>query len=114
MDRCSDYIQQTVSAIESFFLAMVLFPDVQKKAQDEIDRIVFGSRLPSFTDKPSLPYITCIAWECLRWNPVTPLSPPHFTINDDEYNGYRIPKGTTVLPNVWYAQCQHSFLAVSN
>ena len=37
----------------------------------------------------------------LRWNPVTPLGLAHYVSQDDEYQGYRIPKGTTVLPNVW-------------
>ena len=81
---------------------MVLFPDVQKKAQDEIDRIVGGNQLPSFGDKSSLPYISCIVLECLRWNPVTPLGVAHCLTKDDEYNGYRIPKGSTILANIWY------------
>jgi cytochrome P450 len=81
---------------------MILSPDIQKKAQDEIDRISGGNRLPSFADKSSLPYISCIAWECLRWNPAAPMGGAHFVTEDDEYNGYRIPKGSTVLPNVWY------------
>ncbi|KIM73495.1 hypothetical protein PILCRDRAFT_802518 [Piloderma croceum F 1598] len=91
----------TVSSITSFFLAMVLSPDIQKKAQDEIDRLTTGNRIPTFADKLSLPYISCIIWECLRWNPASPLGGTHFTTEDDEYNGYRIPKGTTVIPNVW-------------
>jgi cytochrome P450 len=91
----------TVSAISSFFLAMVLSPGVQKKAQNEIDRVTAGSRLPSFVDKSSLPYISCIVWECLRWNPVAPMGGAHSLTEDNEYNGYRIPKGSTVLPNVW-------------
>jgi cytochrome P450 len=81
---------------------MVLFPDVQKKAQDEIDRIVGGNRLPTFGDKSSLPYISRIVLECLRWNPVTPLGVAHCLTEDDEYSGYRIPKGSTILPNIWY------------
>ena len=81
---------------------MVLSPDIQKKAQDEIDRLTAGNRMPTFADKPLLPYISCIVWECLRWNPASPLGGTHSTTEDDEYNGYRIPKGTTVIPNVWY------------
>lgn len=98
-----------MSAIASFFLAMVLFPDIQQKAQDEIDSVVGTNRLPAFADKSSLPYISCIVWECLRWNPVTPMSLSHFTTEDDEYKGYRIPKGSTVLPNVWYSTQTHIF-----
>lgn len=63
---------QTVSALYTFFLAMTLFPDVQKTAQAELDRVV-GDRLPSFGDRAHLPYIDALVKETLRWNPVTPL-----------------------------------------
>jgi cytochrome P450 len=86
----------------SFFLAMVLSPDIQAKAQDEIDRVVGRNRLPSFVDKSSMPYISCVVWECFRWNPPLPMAAPHFVTEDDEYKGYRIPKGSTIMPNVWY------------
>jgi len=54
---------------------MTLFPDVQKKAQAEIDAVV-GDRLPSFADRDSLPYIEAIAKEVLRWNVVVPTGMP--------------------------------------
>jgi len=81
---------------------MVLLPDIQKKAQNKIDFIVGSNRLPSFADKSSLPYISHIVWECLRWNPVFPMGLARLVTEDDECKGYRIPKGSTVLPNVWY------------
>jgi cytochrome P450 len=81
---------------------MVLYPNIQKKAQDDIDRITGGGRLPTFADKTSLPYISCVVWECLRWNPATPMAVPHRVTEDDEYNGFRIPKGSTIIANVWY------------
>jgi cytochrome P450 len=52
---------------------MALHPDVQKKGQDEIDRVIGGKRLPEINDLKSLPYIESIMHEVLRWNPVTPL-----------------------------------------
>jgi hypothetical protein len=63
---------QTVSAIHSLFLAMTLFPDVQKKAQAEIDVVVGHDRLPSFADRDSLPYIEALVTEVMRWNVVLP------------------------------------------
>ncbi|EPQ60724.1 cytochrome P450 [Gloeophyllum trabeum ATCC 11539] len=92
---------ETVSAILSFFLAVSISPAVQKRAHDQLDQVLGGQRLPTFEDRPSLPYIDCILWECLRWNPVTPMGLAHYLTEDDEYDGYTIPKGTTVLPNVW-------------
>jgi len=90
----------TVSALASFFLAMVHEPEVQRYAQEEIDRVCNG-RLPDFNDRESLPFIQYIVWEALRWNPVTPMGLGRSVSEDDEYKGYRIPKGTTILPNVW-------------
>ncbi|EKM77557.1 hypothetical protein AGABI1DRAFT_130252 [Agaricus bisporus var. burnettii JB137-S8] len=86
----------TVSVILSFFLAMCLHPEVQKKAQAELDSVLHG-RLPEFTDYPFLPYIQAIAKETLRWNPVAPIAFGHVASEADEYNGYYIPKGTFVL-----------------
>ena len=68
-----DMHMQTVSALGSFFLAMVLNPDVQRKAQRELDQVVGPHRLPDFADQPSLPYVDAIVKETLRWNPVVPL-----------------------------------------
>lgn len=60
---------QTVSAILSFFLAAMLHPEIQIKAQAELDGVTGLNRLPEFQDKDDLPYISCIVWECFRWNP---------------------------------------------
>ena len=57
----------------NFFLAMVLYPDVQLRAQEEIDRVLHGDRLPTFSDFSSLPYLEAITMEALRWIPAGPL-----------------------------------------
>ena len=59
--------------MHSFFLAMALYPEVQKKAQAEIDTVVGPHRLPDFEDRPSLPYINAIVKESMRWHLVAPL-----------------------------------------
>lgn len=56
-----------------FVLAMVLYPQVQQKAQREIDEIIGRGRLPIFADRQRLPYINAIYNECLRWHPVIEL-----------------------------------------
>ncbi|KAL0958951.1 hypothetical protein HGRIS_014263 [Hohenbuehelia grisea] len=93
--------ESTVSALSAFVLAMVIYPQVQRKAQEELDRVVGTSRLPGFEDRDSLPYIDAIVKEVLRWNPVAPLGLPHMATQDDEYNGFFIPAGTTVIGNTW-------------
>ena len=67
------YIPQTASSVITFTLAMTLYPDVQRKAQAEIDQIVGNSRLPNFSDEGTLPYVQAIVKEVLRWHPVAPL-----------------------------------------
>ena len=66
-------VLQTVSAFHSFFLAMVLYPDVARKAQGELDAVIGQDRLPEMSDRPFLPYIGAIVLEVLRWIPLTPL-----------------------------------------
>ncbi|KAG1899593.1 cytochrome P450 [Suillus fuscotomentosus] len=87
--------------VMTFALAMVLYPDVQRRAQAEIDSVVGLDRLPTFEDRTSLPYVESVLRETLRWQPVLPLGVPHVTTGDDTYDGYFIPKGTTVMCNVW-------------
>ncbi|KAG0700053.1 cytochrome P450 [Suillus ampliporus] len=91
----------SVSAVYSFFLAMTLFPEVQKKAQAEIDAVVGPDRLPTFADRASLPYIEALTKEILRWNVVV-ASAGHTTSEDDIHDGYYIPKGSLVLSNIWF------------
>ncbi|KAG9093309.1 hypothetical protein FS749_014628 [Ceratobasidium sp. UAMH 11750] len=91
----------TVASLEVFVIAMIHHPEVQTKAQAEIDRVVGMKRLPAFEDLPQLPYIDQIIKEVMRWQPVTPLAVPHTSIQDDVYRGYRIPKGAIVIGNVW-------------
>jgi Cytochrome P450 len=54
-----------MSAIHTFFLAMICFPEVQVKAQAELDRVVTG-RLPDFHDVEELPYLSAVVKEVLR------------------------------------------------
>jgi cytochrome P450 len=79
-----------------FIHAMTQFPDVQKKAQEELDRVVGTDRLANFDDQTSLPYIQAVCREVLRWRPVFPLGISHASTTDDVYNGYYIPAGTSI------------------
>ena len=90
----------TVSSLMTFFLAMTLFPEVQKKAQEELDRVV-GDRLPVSADLDKLPYIEAVMKETHRWHPVAPMALPHASTKEDVIRGYRIPKGALLLPNNW-------------
>ncbi|KAL6310525.1 cytochrome P450, partial [Sparassis latifolia] len=87
----------TTSSLLTFILAMALFPEVERKAQEEIDIAVGGDRLPQFTDRDALPYVECVLQETMRWHGAFPIGVPHRSLEDDVYNGMLILKGSIVF-----------------
>ena len=81
---------------------MLLYPEVQRRAQEQIDQVVGSERMPTMDDAPKLPYVRSLMKETLRWMPTTILGAvPHATSADDTYKGFFIPKGAGVMNNVW-------------
>ncbi|KAJ7819336.1 cytochrome P450 [Mycena olivaceomarginata] len=95
------YADTTTATLVVFFMAMALNPDVVRKAQNEIDTVVGFGCLPGFEHRSAMPYCEAVVREVFRWRPIVPLAVPHATTEDDVYEGFFIPKGTTVLPNIW-------------
>ena len=52
---------------------MVLYPEIQRKAQAEIDMVVGNDRFPGLADQDKLPYVDAVVKEVLRWKPVGPM-----------------------------------------
>ncbi|KAF8509759.1 cytochrome P450 [Hysterangium stoloniferum] len=94
--------ETTVSALHTFILAMVCYPEVQRKAQQELDRVIGLHRLPDFGDRESLPYIELIMKEVYRWHPVVPMGVGHAVTQDDIYGEFFIPKGSIIVGNIWH------------
>ncbi|KAI1321957.1 cytochrome P450 [Xylariaceae sp. FL0255] len=92
----------SVSALGFFFLAMAMYPEVQVRAQEELDRVVGTERLPVMSDRKDLPYLEAIMKETIRWHPVAPMGLAHKNIEDDICNGYRIPKESMLFANIWH------------
>lgn len=95
-------IDTTGSTLRAFFLAMSVSPDVQMRAQKEIDEVVGRSRLPRHEDRANLPYVNAVVKESLRWLPSVPLGVPHAAQAGDELHGFRIPKGAILMPSTWW------------
>ncbi|KAK0492068.1 cytochrome P450 [Armillaria luteobubalina] len=87
--------------LHSLILALTAFPEVQRKAQEEMDRVLGDQRTPTLDDFASLPYIQAVIKETHRFRPVAPLAIPHAMITTEAYHGYTIPKGATVFVNTW-------------
>jgi cytochrome P450 len=97
--------ETTSSTLMWWALAMVTFPEVQRRAQAELDAVVGRARLPTFADAPRLPYVRAIVKEVLRWRPAAERGLPHKATEDDWYDGMFIPKGATCIANIWH--CNH-------
>ncbi|KAF8884015.1 cytochrome P450, partial [Infundibulicybe gibba] len=94
------YSGQVFAVLGTAFLALLKHPEVQARAQKELDQFL-GDRLPTFGDEIHLPYTSAIALEAIRWNPPVPTGLPHLLTADDVYQGSRIPSGSIVFSNVW-------------
>nr|XP_042905131.1 uncharacterized protein LOC107448862 [Parasteatoda tepidariorum] len=80
---------------------MAAFPEVQKKAQQEILNIVGTDRDPEIQDQKSMPYTHSILLEVMRWKTVVPLNVLRYTSIDTTVGGYDVPKNTIVIGNFW-------------
>ncbi|KAH7131541.1 cytochrome P450 [Dactylonectria estremocensis] len=91
----------TAATLYGYILALLVWPDVQRRVQEEVDHVVGPGRLPTMDDYDDLPFVRCCIKESLRWMPTVPLGAPHSVMKDDVYQGYTIPKGASVINNVW-------------
>ncbi|KAJ8462273.1 hypothetical protein ONZ51_g11006 [Trametes cubensis] len=89
------------ATLHAFICAMVLNPEVQVVAQEELDRVVGRARLPEHSDRPSLPYVEAILKETYRWYNPVPLGVAHRCTEDNVYREWKIPKGATIMFNIW-------------
>ncbi|KAK0472806.1 cytochrome P450 [Armillaria novae-zelandiae] len=106
ISRCSSALyvggaDTTVSVMLSFIALMMQYPDVQRAAHNEIETVPGNQRLPNLEDQSSLPYISALFKEILRYSPAVRLGIPHRVTEEDTYGGHRIPRGTTVIANIW-------------
>ncbi|KAE9967307.1 hypothetical protein EG327_011525 [Venturia inaequalis] len=91
----------TIAAVmQGFCLAMCYYPQYLDMLQEELDGVC-GDRMPTNADKASLPLLRAIIKETIRWRPPVPTGIPHFLTQDDEYNGFHIPKGSVIHPLEW-------------
>ncbi|KAM9344631.1 cytochrome P450 1B1 [Symphorus nematophorus] len=94
--------QDTLStALQWIILILVRYPEMQVRLQQEVDKVVDRSRLPSIEDQLQLPYIMAFIYEVLRYTSFVPLTIPHSTTTDTSIMGYTIPKNTVIFINQW-------------
>ncbi|KAF5897977.1 cytochrome P450 2F2-like [Clarias magur] len=92
--------ETTSNTLLSGILYLMAHPDIQKRCQQEIDKVMDGKSQASYEDRHNMPYTQAVIHECQRIANVTPLSAFHCTARDTELMNYTIPKGTTIIPNL--------------
>ncbi|KAI0076208.1 cytochrome P450 [Panus rudis PR-1116 ss-1] len=93
--------ETTTLFLRHLILYLGCYPDIQRRAQDEIDNFIGPGRMPSLHDFDHLPYSQAVVKEIIRIFPPVPLAAPHATVSDEVVDGYRIPKGSTVFLNIY-------------
>ncbi|XP_051774959.1 cytochrome P450 2K6-like [Erpetoichthys calabaricus] len=79
-------------------LLMMRYPDIQAKVRQEIENVIGNERCPRYEDKKNMPYTNAVLHEIQRFGDVAPLNLLHQTSQDTTFQGYKIPKGTKVIP----------------
>ncbi|EIN04006.1 cytochrome P450 [Punctularia strigosozonata HHB-11173 SS5] len=108
---------ETTASIMQWFLALIpAYPEVQRTAQDELDRVVGRERMPTLDDEKNLPYCRSIIKEIERCHNPFWIVTPHSSTEDFSYRGWIIPKDTVVILNTWSMHhdpsrfpCAHEF-----
>ncbi|XP_068136234.1 cytochrome P450 2K1-like [Hyperolius riggenbachi] len=90
-------METTSTTLRWSLLLMMKYPDIQKKVQDEIEKVI-GTAQPRLEHRKQMPYTDAVIHEILRFGDIIPTTIPHATSQGVTFRGYFIPKGTTVIP----------------
>ncbi|KAA1473577.1 cytochrome P450 [Dentipellis sp. KUC8613] len=93
--------ETTATYLLHFVLLMVNHPEVQSKAQHEIDEVIGEDRAPTLEDFESLPYVQAVMSEVFRMRPPLQMGFPHHSTVDEVVDSYLIPKDSTIIVNIW-------------
>ncbi|XP_060211636.1 probable (S)-N-methylcoclaurine 3'-hydroxylase isozyme 2 [Lycium barbarum] len=93
--------ESTTATSEWMLVELLRNRQALQKLKDELEEVVGGKNVIRESDLPNLPYLEACFKETLRLHPPGPLLLPHRAVQTCEVMGYRIPKDTQVMVNMW-------------
>ncbi|KAM8953806.1 cytochrome P450 2K1-like isoform 1-T1 [Pelodytes ibericus] len=90
-------METTSTTLRWGLLLMMKYPEVQKKVQNEIDKVI-GSAHPQSEHRKEMPFTDAVIHEIQRFANILPGNLPHVTTQDVKFRGFFIPKDTHIIP----------------
>lgn len=103
-DMFNGALETTSTTLEWLMNYLAENPEVQDKLRAEIEKEVGTSRYPGLLDRPRMPYALAVVEELLRIRPALAIGIFHRTLEDVDFHGFRLPKNTMVMSNLWGVQ----------
>ncbi|CAH1235119.1 unnamed protein product [Diabrotica balteata] len=113
MSLCLDLFmagaETTSNTLGFAMMTTVLYPDLQRKIQAEIDKEVGRNRWPTLNDRIRLKYTEAFLMELQRRVTIAPLGIAHRAVRDTDLYGYLIPKDTIILTNLFSVHMDENY-----
>ncbi|KAL4223490.1 hypothetical protein ACF0H5_016961 [Mactra antiquata] len=101
--------ETTGTSLDWSLLYMMMYPDIQERCYNEIIQVTGSGRPVSLGDRPELHYVQAVLLELQRISNTLTFSLPHVASKDAMLLGYKIPKDSIVIANLYSAHIDEKY-----